>query len=92
MIEPISLCDVHVIDLKIKSKKIIKDLLLVGNDKDLIASNPFFYKKICEQMGYTPTKLKKAVDLKLIKVLKIDFKKLISHTMPNAGWNTTITQ
>ncbi len=92
MMEPISLCDVHVLDSKTKSKKIIKNLLLVGNDKDLIASHPFFYKKICEQMGYTPTKLKKAIDLRLIKVLQIDFKKLISHTMNNAGWNTTITQ
>ncbi|MDB4349056.1 hypothetical protein OAA64_01895 [bacterium] len=86
------MCDVHVIDTKTKSNKIIKDVLLVGNSEKLIGSHPYFYRKICEGMDYTPNKLKKAIDQKLIKIIKIDFKHLISHTMNNAGWNTTNTQ
>lgn len=92
MREPITMCDVYVVNSKTKEKKTIKNILIVGNDVGLIEAHPYFYRKICEGLDYTPTKLKKAIDQKIIKVLKIDFNKLISHTMNNAGWNTTITQ
>ena len=89
MKEPIHLCDVHVFDKKDKRKRVLKEVLLVGNDKDLIEKHEYFYKKICSLMGYTPVKLKKALDGKWVTIQKIEYKKFISMTNKNAGWNTT---
>lgn len=89
MKEPIHLCDVHVFDKKDKRKKVLREVLLVGNDKDLIEKHEYFYNKICLLMGYTPVKLKKAIHKRWLSIEKIEFKKFISMTNKNAGWNTT---
>ena len=89
MKEPIHLCDVYIVDKKTKIKRVLKDILLVGNDKGLIEDHEYFYKKICAMMGYTPVKMKKAMENRWVQIEKIEYKKFISMTNENAGWNTT---
>lgn len=85
------ICDVFVEDRKNKRVYKVEDVLLVGDDMNLIESNQYFYNKVCKKLPITPAKLTKLIESKSLRFKKIDFKKRIGQTAGNAGWQTTRT-
>lgn len=87
MKDPIHLCDVTLYDGKAKREYFVKDVVLSGNDKNLIWNSQIHRDRIIQYAFKTPAKIKRQKANLNLFIKSIDFKKFVSNS--NHNWGLT---
>jgi len=87
MKDPIHLCDVILYDGKAKREYVVKDVVLSGNDKNLIWNSHIHRDRIIQYAFKTPAKIKRQKANLNLFIKSIDFKKFVSNS--NHNWGLT---
>jgi hypothetical protein len=87
MKDPIHLCDVVLYDGKAKTEHRISNVVLAGNDKNLIWGSKLHRDRLIEYAFKTPAKVKKQKENLNLFIRKIDFKVHVGYS--NYNWGLT---
>jgi hypothetical protein len=85
MKDPIHLCDVVLFDGKLKREYLIYDVVLVGNNKEMIWQSEIHRNRLIQLAFKTPSKVKTQRNNMRLYIKDIDFKKYISDSDHNWG-------
>lgn len=85
MKDPIHLCDVVLFDGKSKREYKLRDVVLAGNDKNLIWQSDIHRNRLIQLAFKTPAKIKTQRNNMRLYIKGIDFKKYISDSNHNWG-------
>ena len=87
MKDPIHLCDVVLHDGKTKRDHKVNDVVLAGNDKDLIWNSEHHRDRLITYAFKTPAKIKKQKQNLRLAIKSIDFKVHCGYS--NYNWGLT---
>ncbi len=87
MKDPIHLCDVVLYDGKTKTEYRVKDVVLAGNDKDLIWGSDIHRDRLITYAFKTPARIKKQKENLRLTIKSIDYKVQCGYS--NYNWGLT---